>query len=101
MKQLKLCVPAEGIQGQAEHAAPTDPSQRVAQGMVLSVTASSSARLLRSTSILPVSQQAWQKVSHGCLKGYRSVAPVLDMCDWLGVRLLPQHRVISIGDPPC
>lgn len=35
MKQLKLCVPAEGIQGQAEHAAPTDPSQRVAQGMVL------------------------------------------------------------------
>ncbi|NWU86776.1 TM214 protein, partial [Onychorhynchus coronatus] len=36
-----------------------------------SFQASSSARLLRSSGVLPVSQLAWQKVSHGCLEGYR------------------------------
>ncbi|XP_061845737.1 transmembrane protein 214 isoform X2 [Colius striatus] len=32
---------------------------------------SSTARLLHSSGILPASQQAWQKVWHCCLKGYR------------------------------
>ncbi|XP_027605247.1 transmembrane protein 214 isoform X2 [Pipra filicauda] len=36
-----------------------------------SFQASSSARLLRSSGVLPASQLAWQKVSHGCLEGYR------------------------------
>ncbi|KAF1581346.1 UNVERIFIED_CONTAM: hypothetical protein FQV15_0017572, partial [Eudyptes pachyrhynchus] len=36
-----------------------------------SFQASSSARLLRSSGVLPASQQAWQKVSHCCLEGYR------------------------------
>ncbi|NWW46426.1 T214B protein, partial [Pedionomus torquatus] len=36
-----------------------------------SFQASSSARLLRSSGILPASQAAWQKVSHCCLQGYR------------------------------
>ncbi|XP_066170634.1 transmembrane protein 214 isoform X3 [Sylvia atricapilla] len=36
-----------------------------------SFQASSSARLLRSSGILPASQLAWQKVSLGCLEGYR------------------------------
>ncbi|NXS52262.1 T214B protein, partial [Brachypteracias leptosomus] len=36
-----------------------------------SFQASSSARLLRSSGVLSASQQAWQKVSHGCLEGYR------------------------------
>ncbi|XP_019327985.1 PREDICTED: transmembrane protein 214 [Aptenodytes forsteri] len=35
-----------------------------------SFQASSSARLLRSSGVLPASQQAWQKVSHCCLEGY-------------------------------
>ncbi|XP_017694004.1 PREDICTED: transmembrane protein 214 [Lepidothrix coronata] len=41
------------------------------QGTLLSLPASSSARLLRSSGVLPASQLAWQKVSHGCLEGYR------------------------------
>ncbi|NWR95226.1 TM214 protein, partial [Furnarius figulus] len=36
-----------------------------------SFQASSSARLLRSSGVLPASQLAWQKVSHSCLEGYR------------------------------
>ncbi|NWQ71783.1 TM214 protein, partial [Neopipo cinnamomea] len=36
-----------------------------------SFQASSSARLLRSSGVLPASHLAWQKVSHGCLEGYR------------------------------
>ncbi|NXD31700.1 T214B protein, partial [Spelaeornis formosus] len=36
-----------------------------------SFQASSSARLLRSSGILPASQLAWHKVSLGCLEGYR------------------------------
>ncbi|NXM76030.1 T214B protein, partial [Serilophus lunatus] len=36
-----------------------------------SLQASSSARLLRSSGVLPASQLAWQKVSHSCLEGYR------------------------------
>ncbi|KAL2308108.1 hypothetical protein Nmel_001107 [Mimus melanotis] len=36
-----------------------------------SFQASSSARLLRSSGVLPASQLAWQKVSLGCLEGYR------------------------------
>ncbi|NXO73180.1 TM214 protein, partial [Phainopepla nitens] len=36
-----------------------------------SFQASSSARLLRSCGLLPASQLAWQKVSRGCLQGYR------------------------------
>ncbi|KAM8810021.1 transmembrane protein 214 [Eudromia elegans] len=36
-----------------------------------SFQASSSARLLRSCGLLSVSQQAWHKVSHGALEGYR------------------------------
>ncbi|NXC22500.1 T214B protein, partial [Corythaeola cristata] len=36
-----------------------------------SFQASSSARLLRSSGVLPAWQQAWQKVSHCCLEGYR------------------------------
>ncbi|NWJ09563.1 T214A protein, partial [Crypturellus undulatus] len=39
-----------------------------------SFQASSSARLLRSSGILSVSQQAWHKVSHCSLEGYRRVA---------------------------
>ncbi|XP_075271309.1 transmembrane protein 214 [Opisthocomus hoazin] len=39
-----------------------------------SFQASSSARLLRSSGVLPAWQQAWQKVSHGCLDGYRWLA---------------------------
>ncbi|NXH23481.1 T214A protein, partial [Bucco capensis] len=42
-----------------------------------SFQASSSAHLLRSSGVLPASQQTWQKVSHGCLEGYRSVSPWL------------------------
>ncbi|NXB93798.1 T214A protein, partial [Vidua chalybeata] len=38
-----------------------------------SFQASSSARLLRSSGVLPASQLAWQRVSRGCLQGYRSV----------------------------
>ncbi|NXA44183.1 TM214 protein, partial [Eudromia elegans] len=38
-----------------------------------SFQASSSARLLRSCGLLSVSQQAWHKVSHGALEGYRRV----------------------------
>uniref|UniRef100_A0A803VWL6 Transmembrane protein 214 n=1 Tax=Ficedula albicollis TaxID=59894 RepID=A0A803VWL6_FICAL len=44
-----------------------------------SFQASSSAQLLRSSGVLPASQLAWQKVSLGCLEGYRSVTPA-----WLG-----------------
>ncbi|XP_075000825.1 transmembrane protein 214 [Calonectris borealis] len=36
-----------------------------------SFQASFSAHLLRSSGVLPASQQAWQKVSHCCLEGYR------------------------------
>ncbi|XP_064267482.1 transmembrane protein 214 [Passer domesticus] len=36
-----------------------------------SFQASSCARLLRSSGVLPASQLAWQKVSHACLQGYR------------------------------
>ncbi|KAJ7427974.1 transmembrane protein 214 [Willisornis vidua] len=36
-----------------------------------SFQASYSARLLRSSGVLPAFQLAWQKVSHGCLDGYR------------------------------
>ncbi|NXX76889.1 T214B protein, partial [Urocolius indicus] len=36
-----------------------------------SFQASSTARLLHSSGILPASQQAWQKVWHCCLEGYR------------------------------
>ncbi|NXF39472.1 T214B protein, partial [Nyctibius bracteatus] len=36
-----------------------------------SFQASTSAHLLRSSGVLPASQQAWQKVSHCCLEGYR------------------------------
>uniref|UniRef100_A0A8C4UM97 Transmembrane protein 214 n=1 Tax=Falco tinnunculus TaxID=100819 RepID=A0A8C4UM97_FALTI len=36
-----------------------------------SFQASSSARLLHSSGVLPALQQAWQKVSHCCLEGYR------------------------------
>ncbi|NXC27272.1 TM214 protein, partial [Campylorhamphus procurvoides] len=36
-----------------------------------SFQASSSARLLRSSGILPASQLAWHKVSRSCLEGYR------------------------------
>uniref|UniRef100_A0A8C6ZTM6 Transmembrane protein 214 n=1 Tax=Nothoprocta perdicaria TaxID=30464 RepID=A0A8C6ZTM6_NOTPE len=39
-----------------------------------SFQASSSARLLRSSGILAVSQQAWHKVSHCALQGYRAGA---------------------------
>ncbi|XP_009707855.1 PREDICTED: transmembrane protein 214, partial [Cariama cristata] len=42
-----------------------------------SFQAVSSAALLHSSGVLPAAQQAWQKVSHCCLEGYRSVAPVL------------------------
>ncbi|NXP84917.1 T214A protein, partial [Passerina amoena] len=40
-----------------------------------SFQASSCARLLRSSGVLPASQLAWQKVSRACLQGYRSVTP--------------------------
>ncbi|NWH56407.1 TM214 protein, partial [Geococcyx californianus] len=36
-----------------------------------SFQASFSARLLHSSGIVPASQQAWQRVSHCCLEGYR------------------------------
>ncbi|NWU73007.1 TM214 protein, partial [Pterocles burchelli] len=39
-----------------------------------SFQASSSARLLRSSGVLPAAQQAWHKVSHCCLEGYRWLA---------------------------
>ncbi|NXA00506.1 T214B protein, partial [Nesospiza acunhae] len=43
----------------------------VTQGAPLSLAASSCARLLRSSGVLPASQLAWQKVSRACLQGYR------------------------------
>ncbi|NXW11729.1 T214B protein, partial [Fregetta grallaria] len=45
-----------------------------------SFQASSSARLLRSSGVLPASQQAWQKVSHCCLEGYRWLERSLPVC---------------------
>ncbi|KAF1619631.1 hypothetical protein FQV09_0013603, partial [Eudyptes chrysolophus] len=62
-----------------------------------SFQASSSARLLRSSGVLPASQQAWQKVSHCCLEGYRSVAPALggSVRVWVGVK----HKAISCREP--
>ncbi|XP_029813866.1 transmembrane protein 214, partial [Manacus vitellinus] len=51
--------------------APGEHRPGTAQGTLLSLPASSSARLLRSSGVLPASQLAWQKVSHGCLEGYR------------------------------
>ncbi|NWS64574.1 T214B protein, partial [Chunga burmeisteri] len=45
-----------------------------------SFQASSSARLLHSSGVLPASQQAWQKVSHCCLEGYRWLERSLPVC---------------------
>ncbi|NWS78639.1 TM214 protein, partial [Crotophaga sulcirostris] len=55
-----------------------------------SFQASSSALLLRSSGVLPASQQAWQRVSHCCLEGYR----------WLE-RSLPAYgsQVVSVLQP--
>ncbi|KAM6123308.1 LOW QUALITY PROTEIN: transmembrane protein 214 [Pterocles gutturalis] len=47
--------------------------------------ASSSAHLLRSSGVLPATQQAWHKVSHCCLEGYRWLArsvPALGSQAW-------------------
>ncbi|NWT76934.1 TM214 protein, partial [Prunella himalayana] len=40
-------------------------------GALLSLAASSCARLLRSSGALPAAQLAWQKLSRACLQGYR------------------------------
>lgn len=66
-----LCVPTASLGTDGR----VSPRPGVTQGSHLSLTASSSARLLRSSGILPASQLAWQKVSLGCLEGYRSVSP--------------------------
>ncbi|NXP74280.1 T214B protein, partial [Ramphastos sulfuratus] len=60
-----------------------------------SFQASSSAHLLHSTSILPVSQQAWQKVSHSCLKGYRWLEQTLPVYSSQAVAVLqPQLELL-------
>ncbi|XP_072782301.1 transmembrane protein 214 isoform X1 [Taeniopygia guttata] len=51
-----------------------------------SFQASSSAQLLRSCGVLPASQLAWQKVSRGCLQGYR----------WLE-HSLAQHGSVAVS----
>ncbi|NWV62358.1 TM214 protein, partial [Malurus elegans] len=51
-----------------------------------SFQASSSARLLRSSGVLPASQLAWQKVSRGCREGYR----------WLE-HSLAQHGSVAVS----
>ncbi|XP_054035802.1 transmembrane protein 214 [Dryobates pubescens] len=62
-----------------------------------SFQASSSARLLRSTSILPVSQQAWKKVSHSCLEGYRWLEQTLPVYSSQAVAVLqPQLELLWV-----
>lgn len=81
--QLKPCVPTESL-GTDGH---VSQQPGATQGTHLSLAASSSARLLRSSGILPASQLAWQKVSLGCLEGYRSVTPA-----WAGAEAVVQHN---------
>uniref|UniRef100_A0A8C5J0G2 Transmembrane protein 214 n=1 Tax=Junco hyemalis TaxID=40217 RepID=A0A8C5J0G2_JUNHY len=49
-----------------------------------SFQASSCARLLRSSGVLPASQLAWQKVSRASLQGYRCVTPLGASWGWDG-----------------
>ncbi|NXI41138.1 TM214 protein, partial [Galbula dea] len=60
-----------------------------------SFQASSSAHLLRSSGVLPASQQAWQKVSHGCLEGYRWLEQTLPVYGSQAVAILqPQLELL-------
>ncbi|NXP42023.1 TM214 protein, partial [Leiothrix lutea] len=60
-----------------------------------SFQASSSARLLRSSGILPASQLAWQKVSLGCLEGYRWLEHSLAQHGSVAVSILwPQLKLL-------
>ncbi|NXR63330.1 T214B protein, partial [Rhadina sibilatrix] len=60
-----------------------------------SFQASSSARLLRSSGVLPASQLAWQKVSRGCLEGYRWLERSLAQQGSVAVSLLwPQLKLL-------
>lgn len=93
-----LCVPTESL-GTAGR---VSPQPGVTQGSHLSLAASSSARLLRSSGILPASQLAWQKVSLGCLEGYRSVTP----CEgsggsWEHCQLSLELSPITVVAAPC
>lgn len=60
-----------------------------------SFQASSSAQLLRSAGILPASQLAWQKVSLGCLEGYRWLEHSLTYHGSMAVSILrPQLELL-------
>ncbi|NXP07261.1 TM214 protein, partial [Thinocorus orbignyianus] len=56
-----------------------------------SFQASSSGRLLCSSSILPASQAVWQKVSHYCLQGYRWLERTLPSCGSWALAVLQPH----------
>ncbi|XP_014801846.1 PREDICTED: transmembrane protein 214 [Calidris pugnax] len=60
-----------------------------------SFQASSSARLLRSSSLLPAWQAAWQKVSYCCLQGYRWLEWTLPACGSQALAVLqPQLELL-------
>ncbi|NWR53847.1 TM214 protein, partial [Bucorvus abyssinicus] len=62
-----------------------------------SFPASSSARLLRSSGILLAWQQAWQKVSHSCLEGYRWLEQSLPVYGSQAVAMLqPQLELLWV-----
>ncbi|NXK16698.1 T214B protein, partial [Arenaria interpres] len=60
-----------------------------------SFQASSSARLLRSSGLLPACQAAWQKISYCCLQGYRWLERTLPACGSRALAVLqPQLELL-------
>uniref|UniRef100_A0A8C8AIX5 Transmembrane protein 214 n=1 Tax=Otus sunia TaxID=257818 RepID=A0A8C8AIX5_9STRI len=94
-QDVAACDAACQVSGDGARGAPRWRRARLAEGSLRaglsSLPASSCARLLRSSGVLPAVQHLCQKLSQGCLEGYRWLEQIVPACG---------SRAVAVLQPP-